>query len=29
MNKKRITHDHTSIETSKGITFEELTQKYN
>jgi hypothetical protein len=29
MNKRKITHDYTSIETTKGITFEELTQKYN
>lgn len=29
MDKRRITHDYTSIETTKGITFEELTQKYN
>lgn len=29
MNKKKIIHDYTSIETTKGITFEELTQKYN
>jgi hypothetical protein len=29
MSKKRITQDYTRIETTKGITFEELTQKYN
>lgn len=29
MNKKKIIYDYTSIETTKGITFEELTQKYN
>ena len=29
MNKKKIVHDYVSIETTKGITFEELTQKYN
>lgn len=29
MSKKRITCDYTRIETTKGITFEELTQKYN
>lgn len=29
MNKRKITHDYTSIETTKGITFEKLTQKYN
>lgn len=29
MGEKRITHDYTSIDTTKGITFEELTQKYN
>ena len=29
MNKRRITNDYASIETTKGITFEELTQKYN
>ena len=29
MNKRRITNDYASIETTGGITFEELTQKYN
>lgn len=29
MSKKRITCDYARIETTKGITFEELTQKYN
>ena len=29
MNKKKIVHDYVSIETTKGITFEELTRKYN
>lgn len=29
MREKRITQDYTSIGTTKGITFEELTQKYN
>ena len=29
MNKRKIVHDYASIETTKGITFEELTQKYN
>ena len=29
MNNRRIIQDYTSIETTKGITFEELTQKYN
>lgn len=29
MNEKIITYDHTSIDTTGGITFEELTQKYN
>lgn len=29
MNKRRITNDYADIETTGGITFEELTQKYN
>lgn len=29
MGGKRITQDFVGIETTKGITFEELTQKYN
>lgn len=29
MNKVRITSDYASIETTRGITFEKLTQKYN
>lgn len=29
MNKRKIIHDYVSIETTAGITFEELTQKYN
>lgn len=29
MNKRRIVLDYASIETTQGITFEELTQKYN
>ena len=29
MNKKKIVQDYVSIETTRGITFEELTQKYN
>lgn len=29
MSEKRITQDFVGIETAKGITFEELTQKYN
>lgn len=29
MNKREIRRDYTSIETTQGITFEELTQKYN
>ena len=29
MSNKKIIYDYASIETTKGITFEELTQKYN
>lgn len=29
MNEKIITYGYTSIDTTRGITFEELTQKYN
>lgn len=29
MDQRKIVHDYASIETTKGITFEELTQKYN
>ena len=29
MDRRKIVRDYVSIETTKGITFEELTQKYN